>query len=101
MFLYRPGSSELVEDTFCNSWENINHRIESFLLWHISQVHNFKTIFQKVTIEEFIHQTELNDNVDEAQTLTEPISVDVPFMSLQKTRINLKPKQTTDHQVRK
>lgn len=71
-----------VENTFGDSWKNVNHWINSIFLWDIRHLHNSKAISEKFAVEESIHQVKLDNDIDDTESLADKVSIDVRVMIL-------------------
>lgn len=72
-----------MEDTLCDSWEDIDHRINSVVLMCVTQFQNPCTIWHKLSIKELVHPVHLDDYVDQAQKLTTPVANGIEFVTLE------------------
>lgn len=71
-----------MEYTLGDSWENVDHWINTVILMGVSEFQYFGSIGHEFSVEEFVHQIHLDYNVDEAQELTTPITNGVEFVTL-------------------
>lgn len=83
VLLYRSWSSVLVEDALSNAREDIDHRIDTLLLWCVWQIEHTQSIGEKLAIEEAIHQVKLRQDVDQADGLAGEVPIDVCVVLLQ------------------
>src|SRR5690349_2338171 len=97
-----------MEDTLCDTWKHINHRIDAILLRCVRvikyaaakirkqsssteninklPINSLPTVVAKLSVEELVHQNHLNDDVDETEQFTEPVTNRVQFMALKVTQ---------------
>lgn len=82
VLLYRSGRTVLMENTFSHARKNVNHWINSLLLWSLGEIHHTQSIRHEFTVKEFVHQPHLNDNVDDAKELAHPVPNGVDLVAL-------------------
>lgn len=83
MFLYRTGRTIFVEYTFGETWKYIYHGIVAFLLWRLWIVQYTQAIRPEFTIEKFVHEEHLHNDIDQTEKLAEPITNGIEFVTLQ------------------
>lgn len=71
-----------MEDAFGDTRENVNHGVDSFLLWYVGELEHLQTVAEELAIKEEIHQVELSYNVYEAQNFTAKVTIDVRVVTL-------------------
>lgn len=100
VLLNRSWCTIFVEDTFRDSREHVDHWIDAVILrqvWVVKYAGRAKTldeervwrtnflpptVISKLPIEELIHQNHLHDDVDQTESLTDPVTNCVHFMAL-------------------
>lgn len=76
-----------MENAFGDTWEDIDHRIHAFLLRNVRQLQHSQTVAEELTIEEPIHQVQLEEDVDETEGLAGEIPVHIRVMFLKEQAI--------------
>lgn len=82
--LNRSGSTEFLKSALGHARKDVHHGIETIFLRLIAERHHPKTVAEEFSVEEIVHQDQLSDDVDEAESLAEEITKSVQFVSLQK-----------------
>ena len=60
-----------MEGTFCHSWKNGHHWVDSIFLVHFSVSNNVHAVGRESSTKEGVNQIHLNDNIDKVEYFAE------------------------------
>lgn len=71
-----------MEGALCDSGEDVNHGVDTVLLHSLRERHHPQTVAHELTVEELVHEVQLDNDVDKTQRLAEPVADRVWVVSL-------------------
>lgn len=85
-----------MESTLGDSWEYVDHGIDSVFLYLFGEFHNSQTVAEELAVEKLVHKVELDNDINQAQRFAEPVANSVHVVSLQQDRIHSEYKKHTN-----
>lgn len=83
MFLNRSRSTIFVEDAFGDARKDVDHGVHTFFLGLFREVHNTPTVRKELAVKEFVHEVELDNDVDQAKAFAGKVAEGIQVMSLE------------------